>query len=293
MEIQQQAAGDDIDLRKVIATVWDGRWIVVGTTFLCSVLAVAYALLQTPIYRAEAVVQIRNEAKSGGGLAAVAAQLGGFSDFAGLLGGTDADRALTLATLKSRTLIQGFIADNDLLPVLFDGAWDAEQKRWKKDDPKEQPTLWHGHKLFLDDVLRITDDKKSGLVTVAIEWRDADVAAEWATELISRANAYLREKAIQESERNLGYLQQQLKQTGQIELQQSAYTLVEAELKKLMLAKGNEDYAIKTIDPAQAPQRRFKPNRVLIAVGGFLFGVMAGLLGLYFRSRLRPERVEA
>ena len=38
----------------------------------------------TPIYRAEALVQIRQESRTGGGLNALAAQFGGLVDFAGL-----------------------------------------------------------------------------------------------------------------------------------------------------------------------------------------------------------------
>ena len=287
--MEDQTAGDELDLRALVRAIWHGRWIVLGSTFVCSVLAVVYALLLTPIYRAEAVVQVRNDTKSGGGLAAVAAQLGGFADLSSLLGGTESDRALTLATLKSRILIQAFLQEHALLPVLFEDLWDPETKRWTVDDPKEEPTLWLGHEIFVEDVLRVSEDRKTGLVMIAVEWHDAEQAAAWTTELIARTNAYLRERTIQESERNLAYLQQQLKQTGLVELQQAVYTLVESELKKLMLAKGSEEYAIKTIDPAQPPKRRYKPNRALIAVSGFMLGGFIGLLILFVRSELQPR----
>ncbi len=48
---------DEIDLRQLAATLWDGRWWIIATTFLGSAIAVAYALLATPVYRAEALVQ--------------------------------------------------------------------------------------------------------------------------------------------------------------------------------------------------------------------------------------------
>lgn len=281
-------AGDDIDLRALVSAVWNGRWVVLLSTAACTLIAVAWSFLITPVYRAEAVVQVRDETK-GGGLAAVAAQLGGLADLVGGFGGVEKDKAATLATLKSRTLIQQFIQDGRLMPVLFEDDWDSEANAWATDDPSEQPTLWHGHKLFVERILRVGEDKKTGLVTIAVEWKDAEIAATWVSGLIARTNAFLREKAIQESEKNLAYLQQQLRQTGQVELQQSAYALVESEMKKLMLAKGNEEYAIKTIDPAQPPKRHYKPNRALITVAGFLIGGFAGLLILFIRSELRPR----
>lgn len=283
-----EEASDDLDLRRLIEAVWDGRWIVLGSTFACTLIAVVWSLLLTPVYRAEAVVQVRDETKSGGALAGVAAQLGGLAELVGGLGGTEKDKALTLATLKSRTLIQQFIQDEHLMPVLFEDDWNAAAKNW--DDPEDAPTLWHGHKLFVEDILRVGEDKRTGLVTVAVEWKDADAAAAWVTALISRTNAYLREKALQESEKNLAYLQQQLRHTGQVELQQSVYALVESEMKKLMLAKGYEEYAIRTIDPAQAPKRHFRPNRLLMVASGFIVGAFLGLLGAQLKGAAPASR---
>ena len=284
-----QYPDDEIDLRQLVTTLWDGRWWIIATTFLGSAIAVAYALLATPIYRAEALVQIRQESRAGGGLNALAAQFGGLTDFAGLSGGSGGDRALTLATLKSRVVVQAFIQDKNLLPELFEKAWDPVNKRWNVSDPQKAPTLWHGYKAFSEGILKVTEEKKTGLVTVAIEWRDAEVAAAWATELIARTNAHLRDKTILESEKNLDYLRQQLKQTGLVELQQAVYTLVESELKKLMLAKGGEEYAIKTIDPAQAPKLRTKPKRSQIAILGFLLGGFLGVIAVFVKNAFRPK----
>lgn len=284
-----QYPDDEIDLRQLIATLWDGKWLIAATTFVSSVIAVAYALFATPIYRAEALVQIRQESKAGGGLSALAAQFGGLADFSGLAGGSGGDRALTLATLKSRVVVQSFIQDNNLLPELFESQWDPETKRWNVSDPKNEPTLWHGYEAFSKGILKVTEDKKTGLVTVAIEWRDPDLAAAWAKELIARTNAYLRDKTILESEKNLDYLRQQVRQTGVVELQQAVYTLVESELKKLMLAKGGEEYAIKTIDPAQAPNLRTKPKRSQIAILGFLLGGFLGVVAVFVRNAIRPQ----
>lgn len=282
---------DGIDLRQLIATLWDGRWWIMAATFVCSAIAVAYALLATPIYRAEALVQIREESKGGGGLRSLAAQLGGLADLAGLAGGSSGDRALALATLKSRVVIQAFIKDQNLLPELFEDKWDSNSKRWKVDDPKGEPTLWHGYKTFSESILKVSDDKKTGLVTVTIEWRNPDVAAAWATGLIAFTDNYLREKAILESNKNLDYLQQQLKQNGQVELQQAAYSLMESELKKLMLAKGGAEYAFKTIDPAQAPRLKSKPKRGMIAILGFLIGGFMGVVAVFVRNAFRSTGV--
>jgi len=54
--------------------------------------------------------------------------------------------------------------------------------------------------------------------------------------------------------------------------------LLESELPKLMLAKGNEEFAFKIVDPAVSPKHRVRPKRALTAVIGTILG---GLLGMF------------
>ncbi len=63
-----------------------------------------------------------------------------------------------------------------------------------------------------------------------------------------------------------------------VTLQESIGRLLEAELPKLMLAKGNEEFAFKIVDPAVAPRERVRPKRALTAIIGTILG---GLLGIF------------
>lgn len=65
-----------------------------------------------------------------------------------------------------------------------------------------------------------------------------------------------------------------------------AHTLVESELKKLMLAKAGGEYAIKTVAPAQAPKLRVRPKRTQIAVIGFMLGGVIGVLAVFTRNTI-------
>lgn len=55
---------DEIDLGKLFGTLIDHRWLIIGFTVFCSFIGVAYALLATPIYKADALIQV--EEKSSG-----------------------------------------------------------------------------------------------------------------------------------------------------------------------------------------------------------------------------------
>ncbi len=71
-----QDDSDEIDLRQLLGTLVDHKWWIVGITGLFFVVAVAYALLATPIYRADAIVQVEPKVPSLPGLSDISQSLG-------------------------------------------------------------------------------------------------------------------------------------------------------------------------------------------------------------------------
>ncbi|MEZ8195301.1 polysaccharide biosynthesis tyrosine autokinase [Vibrio cortegadensis] len=55
---------DEIDLGKLFGILLDAKWMIIAVTFVFAAIGVAYALLATPIYKADALIQI--EQKSSG-----------------------------------------------------------------------------------------------------------------------------------------------------------------------------------------------------------------------------------
>ena len=86
---------DEIDLGRTLGYLIDGRWWIVTITALFMVLGVAYALLATPVFKANALLQV--EKKDSG-----AALLG---DMADVLGGEQPDAAAEIELLTSRMVL--------------------------------------------------------------------------------------------------------------------------------------------------------------------------------------------
>jgi uncharacterized protein involved in exopolysaccharide biosynthesis len=63
--------------------------------------------------------------------------------------------------------------------------------------------------------------------------------------------------------------------------------VLEGEMQKLMLARGNEQFAFKVIDRATPPKQRDAPKRALIAIVATLAGGFLGLLAVFLRQALR------
>lgn len=69
-------ADDEIDLGRLFGLLLDHKWWIIGITFLFALGGVAYALVSTPIYRADALVQVEDKAGMSNPLEDVRAMLG-------------------------------------------------------------------------------------------------------------------------------------------------------------------------------------------------------------------------
>lgn len=234
---------DKISLRQIWQILWRGKGIVIAATTIFALGSLAYALLAKEIYRAEVLMVPSTEQSS----AAIVGQLGSLAALAGVNVG-EKGSVEALAVLQSRKFATDFIEQLDLMPIFFEDDWDSANKRWLTDDPAEQPDVRDGVKFFHDRILQVSEARSTGLVTLAIEWTDPDVASEWASELVRRLNDRLREGALQEAQTNVDYLQAEMAGNTLFNMQETIGRLLEGELQKLMLAKGNEEFAFKVVD---------------------------------------------
>ena len=280
---RQDLSEEEIRLAELWNIVWSGKWRIIGVTFVFAVLSVVYALVATEWFRAEALLAPAEERN----VAPLQTQLGGIAALAGLSIGSG-DTVEAVATLKSRDFAREFIEDHGLLTVLFADDWDAAGQRWLADDPREQPDMRDAVQYFHDHILRVSEDRATSLVTLAIEWTDPVVAAEWASVLVDRLNARMRERALEEAETNVTYLQEELAKTNVVTLQQAVGRLLESELQKLMLARGTQEFAFRIIDSAEPPKQRVRPKRTLVAIFGTLAGGVVGLIWVFLGHALRP-----
>jgi uncharacterized protein involved in exopolysaccharide biosynthesis len=285
------ATDDGVTLREFVRFIWRNRWIALMAGLVGCIAAATAAMLVTPEYTASVVllpVSDRDQSLSmGGSLGSAMTQLGGLASLAGLnLNGSGGLKDEALATLQSEVLTDTYVQQHDLLPVLYPKLWDPATRSWRTNKPRKMPTLWKANRLFEHKIRTVDDDAKTGLVTMSIEWKDPAQAAEWANGLVSLTNAYLRQKAIDQSERTIAYLNQEIAQTNTVEVKGALYEFLEEEIKKEMVAKGNNEFALKVVDPAVPPELKSFPKPVLWTLGGALGGVFLGLLAAVLKETI-------
>ncbi|MDA0707407.1 MAG: Wzz/FepE/Etk N-terminal domain-containing protein [Proteobacteria bacterium] len=297
-----QSYDDEIDLRQLFRVLWDGKWLIGGITFAVAVLAVIVALMLPNIYRAEALLA-PNDQEGAGGLSALAAQYGGLASLAGInLSAGSADKtALGIEVLKSRKFISEFIERHDILvPLMAAKDWDSEsgeleidsdvydvvEKQWVREvsPPKKTiPSMQEAYEEFMD-ILSVSQDKKSGFVRIAIEHYSPTTAKQWVDWLVQDINSTIVQQDVREAEQAIEYLNLQIENTSLTELKNVFFRLIEEQTKTVMLAKVSDEYLLKTLDPAIAPELKAKPKRSLIVILATMLGGILGIVIQLIRS---------
>jgi uncharacterized protein involved in exopolysaccharide biosynthesis len=296
----------DISLSELITAILSGKIKIIVGTFVFAMLSVAFALYLPNQYKSKSTLIVNSE--SSGGLASLAGNLGGLAGMAGinLGGGQESSNPLIAKELvKSQAFILKFINKHDLLvPIMASTKWDKENNiliidtnlydvakgLWlfkdtpsKEDRPKQEDIVKEFKKIFT-----LTEDTKSGIITMSVEFYSPEYSQQWLNFLISDINETIRQYDVEQSTKSIDYLKGLLIETENAAFQETFYNLIEEQTKTLMLSKVRDDYVFKTIDPPNLPEKKSKPSRAFICViGSFLGGFLMTLWVLigYFIKR--------
>jgi uncharacterized protein involved in exopolysaccharide biosynthesis len=278
---------EDISVHDIAADFRRAKRFVIGSALFFAILGAAFGLVRHKRYQVTTVVEVAASDNSGraGGLGALASQYGGLASIAGLNLTSGGKRDEAIAVLQSELLTENYIKNEGLIPVLFQSRWRRLLAHWGI-LKQATPTLWQANELFRKSIRVVSEEESTGLITLKITWIDPHVAARWANDLIRITNSYLREKAVVEAERHIAYLNDQASKTDVIEARTAIYSLLKDEVNSEMVAKGREEYALKVIDPAFAPEKQSTFGAVPLAIFGLLLGTALSVFAVLGRRIL-------
>ncbi|KGJ94221.1 polysaccharide biosynthesis tyrosine autokinase [Thalassotalea sp. ND16A] len=92
--VQDNSANDEIDLARLFGLLLDSKWLIVSVTALFMFIGVFYALMATPIYKADALIQIEEKSAGMPGL-----------DSLGEMFATESEAVTEIELMKSRYVI--------------------------------------------------------------------------------------------------------------------------------------------------------------------------------------------
>ena len=297
---------DEIDLRELLATLWEGKWLILAVTLVFAVVGAAYALSKPNIYQASVLLAPANDE---GGMAGISGQLGGLASLAGISLGSGGSSQTLIAkeVLQSRAFLSDFIKRHDLAaPLLGTQGWNKKTKSWiynseiydgdtkqwleDKSGKSHEPTDWDLVNAFKQNHLGISENKDNGMVVLSIKSQSPEASQQWARWLVSDINAHMRKQDVAEAEARIGYLEEKLNETNVAGMQQVFYQLIESETRTVMLANAQQEYVFRTIDPAVIPQDKSEPKRPLIVVLATMLGGMLAVFIVFARAFIKSGR---
>ena len=299
---------DEIDLRELFYVLLEGKWIIVSLTAFVSIIGVIYSLLLPNIYESKAML-VPVDSSSG-----ISGALGSYSGLAGLAGislpsvDDDGNSAKAIQKISSLSFFENNLLANIHLPDLMavkswnskqntlafdDSIYDTKSNTWIRDYsyPQQQiPSAQESFKVFKTKHLSISEDKKSGFITLSIKHQSPFIAKQWVELVVNEVNSFYRQKDKLESEKAVSYLNQQISMTGLSEIKQVLAQLLQEETKKLTLIEANQFYVFDYIDPPAVMEKKSEPKRVFICILSALLGGMLSVLLVLIRHYVLREK---
>ena len=275
-------SADEVYLFDLAGYVWRRKLLILSIPLAVSLIAAGVVLMMPSWYAAE-VLLAPAEARTSVG---IGGPLGSLANLAGIsVGGGDTAEAT--AVLNSRDLARTFIERENLLAVFFSEQWNATQNAWKDPDPQNQPDIRDAVRYWDTSLRQVTEDRRTELVRLTVQWKDPVLAAKWANQFADLLNERMRQRALTDAQTSIEYLREELANTNEVVLQQSISRLIEAEMQKLTMARGNPEFAFKVIDRAEVPKRRSSPQRTLVVLVAALLSGAATLAWVIWSALLR------
>lgn len=182
--------GPSVSLVDLLIWVGEGKWLVAGSTALAALASIVVALLLPPIFTARTTLLPPASQQSGGASAALAA-LGALGGLGGGLGAKTPDE-LFVALLKSDSVLRALDARFDL-------------------KARYEVKTYEGLRKSMPEKVRVTSDRKSGVISVEVDDKDAAFAADLANAHATEITKLLGRLAVSEAQLRRAFFELQLK----------------------------------------------------------------------------------
>lgn len=264
-----------IDIFHYVYLIFDTKWIILAASVSLGVMVMEYSRSLPEIYRGTTKVDII-EPGNPGGMAPenrAGAESADLIEASFMLSGTKENYSkVVMARMRSRKFTRYFMDKHNIYALIYPEQWDAENQRWHDDFELNKGDAFIA---FGANYRSIAENPENGVVSISMKHTDPLLAADLANLYVSEFNDYMRNIALAEIRAKLFFLQEQLKSARYIQTEQMLYRLIEVEQAAATIAQGEEEYALRVLDPATRAYDRESPARKKMTImatiaGGFL-----------------------
>ena len=300
-EDKRTLLGYDIDLDKLVGTLWQRRRLVFASILGAIVLAIVYLHIAIYTYTATLMVSPVLSSSSDN----VSGKLGGLGGLASLAGINIGDDTGTQAFmlyqegLYSRDVADELSKQPDIMHTVFHKQWDAANKQWVKplgvvralvglvkgivgipDRPWQPPNGALLQEYITSNVSVDTDPQKP-IVTITYRDEDPQFAVKFLRELDRAVDDKLRDIALVRANQYSDYLSDQMNKITNADVRQALLATLTDQEKIKMMASSTAPYAAQPFGLPSASRKPTNPKPALVLAAavfaGGLFGILAAL----------------
>lgn len=281
----------NIDIVEIFNFLFSKKLLIVAVITIFSIASVFYSLSIPNQYTSQALLTINDEESKS---SSVLDQYSGLASMAGIsVPGTSSDSKAyrALATIKSKDFLKVLIdSDDSLLPAIMaiksydkesrkiiydDSQYNSDKNIWIRDVEyplNTKPTYIEAHEHYLS--LIVTEiDQITKYIKISVSHQSPLFSQKLLSLIINKTNEISKTEDLRNAEKSLSFLGEEDSRSSILSIKKSISGLMESQMKIKMLANVSDDYLLKIIDSPYIPLKKSSPNRAVICILGFFFGL--------------------
>lgn len=285
---------DEVDLLEIVSILWHSKKVIILSFIFFGTISVFYALSISNQYKASTTLAVADS--SSNSIPSSIGQLGGIASLTGINisgGQSTSEGQIAQEIMQSWSFIAKFVEDNNIAPDLIaakgwnkntneliyeNGVYDFESNKWSI----KKPSSWEIYQAFIG-LLSFSQDSKTGLVYVSIEYFSPNIAKQWLDLYVDSINAYMQKRKLLEVSRNIKFLEDEIAKTSVTEMREVFYSIVEEQTKQKMLAAASPEYAFIYVNSSMVPEVKSRPRRSVISMFITFFGTFFTIIVIILR----------
>ena len=308
-ETESPEINDEINLRELLLTLWQGKHIVFLVTILAIIFASSHLRNSERQYSVRVVLK-PVVAEAGG------SNLSGFSGLASLAGislptSNGSDFTTYQKLIFSEEVAEKVFTNQGLVLKLFKGEWNpntesfeappsgnlsnlkriaksmltgSEKRKYIPPNPKRLSILMAG-------IFNISVDNGTGFISMSAETSQPDVMVELILNASQKTDNLLKERFFVTAEDTLEFYYQKLLTSRSPEHRAALAKLISAEDQKLMLASKSGNFVAELLTTPNVSLHPTSPRSSLVLALSFVLGIFLGSVIVLIRNAITTPRL--
>lgn len=288
---------DEIDLKELFNTILKYKYKIALFAFGVVLATLVYVLSIPNSYKSELILTPQSENKSSGGGLASLASLAGVSlgssgsgkDPFTMMETTLKDYEFNKTIIEKYNLIEKIQNPQNLVFALgFDGFYFSSDTK----EIKNLDEAIYSVNQKLNKILSISEDKKTGLITLKAEFTDRFFAKELVDIYLNEMIEKIKYQDMKEIDKQIEYYTKELSNTYDVSLKEQLSKSLSALMQKRVFSLANDYYFVSKVTDSRVAyiKEKTQPKRALILVVSMVTSIILGIFMAFFLEFIRSNK---